>query len=78
MTPTSFVWLNLFMWLAKTGRVAPKAEAFARVFCIHYQPKTIIVRKKDGSSGEAESQYGCYTFAFRPTASSSIPAYRNK
>ena len=54
MTPTSFVWLNLFMWLAKTGRVAPKAEAFARVFRIHYQPKTIIVHKKDGSSGDAE------------------------
>ena len=78
MTPISFVRLNLFMWLAKTGRVAPTAEAFARVFRIHYQPKTITVHNKDGSSGKAELQYGCYTFAFRPTASSSIPAYRNK
>ena len=58
MTPTSFVRLNLFMWLAKTGKVAPTAEAFARVFRIHYQPKTITVHKKDGSSGKAELQYG--------------------
>ena len=58
MTPTSFVRLNLFMWLAKTGRVKPTAEAFARVFCIHYQPKSIIVTKKDGSSGDEEPQYG--------------------
>ena len=54
MTPTSFVRWNLFMWLAKTGRVEPTAEAFERVFRIHYQPKTIIVPKKDGSSGDAE------------------------
>ena len=54
MTPTSFVRLNLFMWLAKTCRVEPTAEAFARVFHIHYQPKTIVVNKKDGSSGDAE------------------------
>ena len=78
MTPISFVRLNLFMWLAKTGRVAPTAEAFARVFRIHYQPKTITVHKKDGSSSYAEPQYGYYTFAFRQTAPSPIPAYRNK
>ena len=36
MTPTSFVRLNLFMWLAKTGRIAPTADAFAQVFRIHY------------------------------------------
>ena len=36
MTPTSFVRLNLFMWLAKTGRVVPTAEAFVHVFRIHY------------------------------------------
>jgi hypothetical protein len=78
MTPTSFVRLNLFMWLAKTGRAAPTTEAFAHVFRIHYQPKTITVHKKDGGSGEAEPRYGCYTFAFRPTAPSPIPAYRNK
>ena len=78
MTPTSFVRLNLFMWLAKTSRVEPTAEAFACVFHIHYQPKTIVVHKKDGSSGDAEPQYGCYTFAFRQMAPSPIPAYRNK
>jgi len=54
MTPTSFVSLNLFMWLAKTGRIAPTADAFSRVFRIHYQSKSIIVHKKDGGSGEAE------------------------
>ena len=78
MTPTSFVSLNLFMWLAKTGRVGPTTEAFARVFRIFYQPKTIVVHKKDGSSSDAEPQYGCHTFAFRQTAPSPIPAYRNK
>ena len=54
MTPTSFVRLDLFMWLAKTGRVTPTAEAFARVFRVHYQTKSITVHKKDGSSGEEE------------------------
>ena len=54
MTPTSFVRLNLFMWLAKTGRVEPTAEAFVRIFRIHYQPKMIVVTKKDGSSGDGE------------------------
>ena len=78
MTPTSFIRLNLFMWLAKTGWVEPTAEAFARVFRIHYQPNTIIVQKKDGGSGDAEPQYGCYTFTLRQTASSPIPAYQNK
>ena len=71
MTPTSFVRLDLFMWLAKTGRVTPTAEAFARVF-------RVTVHKKDGGSGEAEPQYGCYTFAFRKTAPSPMQAYRNK
>ena len=66
------------MWLVKTGRVEPTAEAFARVFRIHYQPKTIVVHKTEDSSDDAESQYGCYTFAFRQTAPSPIPAYRNK
>ena len=41
MTPTSFVRLNLFMWLAKTGKVEPTAEAFARIFRVHYQLKVI-------------------------------------
>jgi hypothetical protein len=54
MTPTSLIRLNLFMWLAKTGRVKPSAEAFARVFRFHYQPKTIVVHKKDGISCDAE------------------------
>ena len=52
--------------------------SFARVFRIHYQPKTIIVHKKDGGSGDAEPQYGCYTFALRQTAPSPISAYQNK
>ena len=78
MTPTSFVRLNLFMWLAKMGKVEPTAEAFARIFRVHYQPKTIVVTRKDGSSGDGEPQYGCYTFAFRHTAPSPIQAYRNK
>ena len=66
------------MWLAKMGKVEPTAEAFARIFCIHYQLKTIVVTRKDGSSGDGEPQYGCYTFAFRHKAPSPIPAYRNK
>ena len=30
MTPTSIVRLNLYMWLAKTYRLSPSAEGFAR------------------------------------------------
>ena len=78
MTPTFLIRLNLFMWVTMTGRVELTIEAFARVFRIHYQPKTIVVHKKDGSSGDAEPQYGCYTFTLRQTASSPIPAYQNK
>ena len=38
----------------------------------------IVVTRKDGSSGDGDPQYDCYTFAFRHTAPSPIPAYRNK
>ena len=43
MTPTSIVRLNLYMWLAKTCRLSPSAEGFARAFRVHYQPKKISV-----------------------------------
>ena len=36
MTPTSIVRLNLYMWLAKTCRLSPSAEGFARAFRVHY------------------------------------------
>ena len=78
MMPNSFIQLNLFMWLAKTCRIAPTLENFARVSRIHYQPKTIVIRGPDGKAAEVEPQYGCYTFAFRQTAPSPIPAYQNK
>ena len=55
MTPTSFVRLNLLMWLAKTGRVAPTTDAFTRVFRIHYQPKTIVVTNKKMAVAETRS-----------------------
>jgi hypothetical protein len=53
-------------------------ENFARVSRIHYQPKTIVIRGSDGQSTEVEPQYGCYTFAFQPTAPSPIAASKNK
>ena len=43
MTPTSIVRLNLYMWLAKTSRLSPSAEGFARAFRVHYQPNKISV-----------------------------------
>ena len=78
MTPNSFIRLNLFMWLAKTCRVPPMVENFARVSRIHYQPKTIMLRGSDGQSTEVEPQYGCYTFAFRQSAPSPVSASKNK
>ena len=36
MTPTSFVRLNLYMWLSKTYKLKPSATGFARLFRCHY------------------------------------------
>ena len=47
MTPTSFVRLNLYMWLTKTCRLTPSADGFAHVFCCHFLPKTVLVRAGD-------------------------------
>jgi len=74
MTPNSFIWLSLFMRLAKTCRIAPIVENFAWVSRVHYQPKTIVIRGSDGQSTEVDPQYGCYTFAFQQTTPSPIAA----
>ena len=78
MTPTSFVRLNLYMWLAKTGKVPPSAKGFVWAFSCHYQPKSIMVHSREGGCAEAEPQYGCYTFAFKTTVLSLVVAYWNK
>ena len=78
ITPTSFVRLNLYMRLAKTGKVTLSAEGFAQGFRIHYQPKSITVHKREEGSGKAEPQYGCYTFACKTMVPSPVAAYRNK
>jgi hypothetical protein len=53
MTPTSFLRLNLYMWLTKTCKLKPTATGFARLFCCHFQPKTVTVRTSIETS-EAE------------------------
>ena len=42
MMPTSFVRLNMYMWLTKTCKVKPSATGFARLFRCHFQPKTVL------------------------------------
>ena len=78
MTPTSFLRLNLYMWLAKMCRLKPNAEGFVRVFKCHIHPKTVTVRASDDKGSEAEPQFGIYTFAFKATALIPVMAYRNK
>ena len=78
MTLTSIVRLNLYMWLAKTCRLAPSAEGFARAFRVHYQPKKISVQSSGGAEISAISQYGCYTFAFHNNLPYPVAASKNK
>ena len=78
MTPTSIVRLNLYMWLAKTCRLSPSAEGFARAFRVHYQPKKISVESTVGAEISTIPQYGCYTFTFHKNLPSSVPASKNK
>jgi len=78
MTPTSVVRLNLYMWLAKTCRLTPSAEGFARAFQVHYQPKKISVESTGGAEISAVPQYGCYTFAFHKNLPSLVTASKNK
>ena len=78
MTPTSIVRLNLYMWLAKTCRLSPSAEGFARAFRVHYQPKRISVQSTGGAVISAIPQYGCYTFAFHKNLLSPVTASKNK
>jgi hypothetical protein len=78
MTPNTFIWLNLFLWLMKIFRITPSVENFARVSRIHYQPKTISIRDRDGQPTVVEPQYGCYTFTFQQISPSPVAATKNK
>jgi len=78
MTPSSIVRLNLYMWLAKTCRLSPSAEGFARAFRVHYQPKKISVQSAGGAEISAIPQYGCYTFAFHKNLPCPVAASKNK
>ena len=78
MTPTSIMRLNLYMWLAKTCRLFPSAEVFARAFRVHYQPKKISVQSAGGAEISAIPQYGCYTFAFHKNLPCPVAASKNK
>ena len=68
--PTSFVWLNLYMWLSKTYKLKPSATGFARLFRCHYQPKTVFVKtSKDAEAIEADPPVRCvYLRVSQPTA----------
>ena len=79
MTPTSFVRLNLYMWLSKTYKLKPTATGFARLFRCHFQPKTVFVKaSEDAEASEADLQFGVYTFAFHTHVPSPVVAYRNR
>jgi len=78
MTPSSFLQLNMYFWLAKTCRINPNAEGFARVYRVHYQPKKIMVRSSDCQGAKAEPQYRCYIFAYCASIPSPVVAYKNK
>ena len=79
MTSTSFIRLNLYMWLSKTYKLKPSATGFARLFRCHYQPKTVFVKSsEDAEATEADPQFGVYTFAFHTQLPSPVVAYRNK
>ena len=55
MTSTSFVRLNLYMWLSKTYKLKPSATGFARLFRCHYQLKTVFVKlSEDAEATEAD------------------------
>jgi hypothetical protein len=66
------------MWLAKTCRLSPSAEGFARAFRVHYQPKKIYVQSTGGAEISAIPQYGCYTFAFHKNLPCPVAARKNK
>ena len=55
MTSTSFIRLNLYMWLSKTYKLKPSATGFARLFRCHYQLKTVFVKlSEDAEATEAD------------------------
>ena len=66
------------MWLAKTCKIVPSAEGFARMFPVHYQPKKIVVQTSDTAKISAVPQYGCYTFAFHKNLPCPVAASKNK
>ena len=78
MTPTSFLRLNMYLWLAKTCRLEPSNEGSARAFRYHYQSKIMTVRTSEVQSAEAEPEFGIYTFVFCLTTPSPIVVYKNK
>ena len=79
MTSTSFVRLNMYMWLSKTFKLKPTATGFAHLFRCHFQPKTVFVKSSENAeASEADPQFGVYTFAFHTQLPSPVVAYRNR
>ena len=75
MTPTSFVRLNMYMWLSKTFKLKPTATGFARLFRCHFQPKTVFVKpSEEAEASEAEPQFGVYNFAFHTNVPNPVVA----
>ena len=79
MTQTSFIRLNLYMWLSKTYKLKRTATGFVCLFKIHFQPKTVFVKvNEDAEASEAEPQFAVYTFAFHTHIPSPVVGYRNR
>jgi hypothetical protein len=70
LTPNVIVRLNIFIWALRSQGMDPDAEAFYRVYELHYQTKA----RADG----LHENFGYYNFTYRKDMKPPVLSYRTK
>jgi hypothetical protein len=66
----AIVRLSVFIWALRSQGMSPDAEAFCRVYELHYQTKA----RADG----LHENFGCYNFAYRKDTKAPVLSYHTK
>jgi hypothetical protein len=70
LTPNAIVRLSIFIWALRSQRMDPNAEAFCRVYELHYETKA----REDG----LHENFGCYNFTYLKDMKAPVLSYRTK
>jgi hypothetical protein len=71
LTPNAMVRLSVFIWVVRNQGGHTDADAFCKVYDLHYQTKA-----KDETG--LHNNFGCYNFTYRKDTTALVLAYRTK